>query len=38
MNYEVERIWKEEIVVSFVIFSWHLPTKPDENNSTLGRM
>jgi hypothetical protein len=38
MNYEVERIWKEEIVVLFDVFSWHLPTRPEEDNRTLGRM
>ena len=38
MNYEVGRMWKEEIVVSFDVFSWHLHRSPEENDKTLCRM
>jgi hypothetical protein len=38
MNGEVERIQNLEIVVSFDVFSWHLPRRAEENNRTSGRM
>jgi hypothetical protein len=41
MNYEVERIWKEEVVVSFDVLFLAFAQKAQafwENNKTLGRM